>query len=424
VARLILFRAPPIFLAVVYLVIVFFVLDIFLSGLIFDSVIFIFLSAAALCMVRYNFPISGLFLITVDFWFFLPRLIWKNDIDVLQPNYWFQIILPICVSFLFIFPLTARPKSFQSFLPKYLLLFYLLLFVIFSFINIMMGRHYFENRMDASLSNLLLFIPSAILPYLVVELMFTKKFSLTVRIFFLLSIIVILGSKGSKFIIIMTVVLPLLIIYFTYHRTNVLSILSYSLLGFAGLVISFLVGNAVRNGKNLLTELMQLYDYLPLLLQLIFGRLNFLSIANSSLDYFGRFPAEVFQPLLLGVFPRILVPTRLDANNGQWFGELIGLVSSGDNTYVASTIFIDLLLGGNWFLSTLLLMIYFVFMLLLRKLFRMLFHSDHFFIVFLLVNFTLLLEMNFAFMIVSTIKQFFLLVCFVWFPRSFLKMLR
>lgn len=418
-------RVPLGVFGAVSVVVFMFLLDIFISGMFFDLIAFLMFGFVGLFFLSRRFALLGIFLFIMDLWFFLPRLIWRNDVAILDPLNWFRLVVPVVLVFVFLFFLTLKPRTAHTSLPMNFIILYLLVFIVVSYFNALLGRQSFVNRVDVSFLNLVLYIPAAVLPYLLVELFINNRVSIFLKFVFLICVVFIFGATGSKFALVMNVFLPLFTVFFTFNRTNFFVVVWLSFVSFFVIFISFVVGNSVRLGRDLYGDLLIAFDSVSSVLGMIFGRLNFLAISNSSLDYWGRYPNDVFDPLVLGLLPRFFAPSRLDVNNGQWFGELIGLTSFSDNTYVASTIFVDLLLGGSWLLSSVLVSLIFLFLYFVHFVFRRLFFSSHFFIIFVLINFILSLEMNFAFVVTSMIKQFFLIVFGLWLPcRTFTNLKR
>ena len=392
--------------------------DLLAYGVFIDSILISFF----VCLIFYNFYyrqfIFNLFVLIILYWLFLPRLHWLGDVSLLQSENFYKLALQLFYfAILLVLVTNNKVEKQRRTLHRGVRSCYLFLSLIFLISEYVMGRSGFNNDIDASIFNFLSFIPLALIPFLLCDIANDE----TKRRNFIIMLVAIFFAafalKGSKFAAIQLVLIPAIYPYFLrnsigFSRTIVITTYGVTVLFFT---VSF--GVIIRYGLNFFETIIKNFFDLASLIMDVFGRLNFLSIINSSVDHWGKHTNEVFFPILTGWIPRMLYPERLDINNGMWFGRLIGLIGSEEEVYVAASIFNDLLLGAHAIWQPFIFITIFFLLFLIKFVFSILFKSDLYFMVLVIVSFVLSLEQNFAFVIMSLLKKALIVIIFLGIPN-------
>lgn len=395
-------------------------IDVIFRGLFVDNIfVIVFVYLATFNLLKRQFILS-LFFTIILFWFYLPRLHWMNDIRLLQAEYYWILAIQIFLFYLLLSSITNNDADCQrSTIPKRIRMFFLLTALIALVIEAIKGRGTFVNQIDSSFINFLLYIPITLIPFILADFSNSSK-DLKIRHYISFMVIFILFAvKGSKFIAIQVILVPLM---YPYFLKNKLSLPKISFIVFCGTIILFctiIVGTAIRYNQKITDTILGSVQNTTIILDQVLGRLNFLSIVNSSVEHWGKHGAEVFNPVVLGWIPRVFYPDRVDTNNGMWFGRLIGLIDEKDNVYVASTIINDLLIGASVYWQPIVFLVLFVFLFLLKKIFFILFESDLYFMIIILTNVVLAMELNFSFLLMLLIKKSIIVLIFLGLPTYF-----
>lgn len=398
-----------------------FLLDTVFQGATSDVIFAATLAVSALFLVSRKRAVEALFLIIILFWIFLPRIVWRNDLPVLSPDVFYKIgvLLTFFLAGLASLSNMKLRAHADKFSDQYALLILLIFFAV-SIARFLTGSHSFENRVDTSFINLVGFVPNALMPFVLSHYIVFGRARRSLKSIVFIGVCLIAATTGSKFLVFQSAILPPLLLYLSTVKIGVLKTALISIAMPILLLLSVLIGNAIRYGRDIQSDLLSFFASVPFLVELVVGRLNFLSIMNSSVPNWGQHAEEVFSPLVFGILPRAIVPERLDINNGMWFGQLIGLVGTGDNTYVAPSVFNDLLIGTSVFWACFALFCTFILLGLIKRVFFRCFNSNAFFLVLLCSHFIIPLESNFAFLIISLLKIAILVVIFLGVPTLLL----
>lgn len=276
------------------------------------------------------------------------------------------------------------------------------------------GKLRLENYSSYNFFDLLLYFfgsQISIIYYLIIQSKIKNIFKLIIT----LSLIPFIIFTGSKAFVAIYIFLPILIKFLTAPKLNFKK-LFFLVTGFFISIPSMIIISQLIRFKIPLNNFAELYSQIGLktTLEFLFGRINFSAISSISDNFFGKYPVEVFYPLLSSFLPRAFFPEKVDVNNGMWFGDLVGLSNLDDNVYVAPSIFVDLLMGVNLLIAILILFMFFLFIsILIIKTYPIFINDIGLIYIFLISHLVIGIEWNFAFFVSKFIKDFFLMLLLV-----------